>query len=70
VVIVRDGFCLGSLRTSYFFSIAKKSSQKMPLAAKVFNRTKRLSLWGQLDFLEAQLRPVAQLDKEVEIVTR
>jgi hypothetical protein len=42
----------------------------MLLAAKVFNRIKWLILWGQLDFLEAQLRPVEQLDKEVEIVTR
>jgi hypothetical protein len=46
--IVRDGFCLESLRTSCFFSTAKKSSQKMPLAAKVFNRTKRLSLWAPI----------------------
>jgi hypothetical protein len=30
--------------TTYFFAAAKKSRQKRPLAAKVFNRTKRLIL--------------------------
>jgi hypothetical protein len=46
--IVRDGFCLEFLRTSYSFLLLKKSSQEMPLAAKVFNRTKRLSLWAPI----------------------
>jgi len=36
---------------------------KMPLATKVLNRTKRLILGGHLDFLEARLCPVEQLDK-------
>jgi len=35
----------------------------MPLTTKVFNRTKMFILGVQLDFLEAQLRPVEQLDK-------
>jgi hypothetical protein len=40
--IIHDGFCLESLRASYSFSTAKKSIQKMPLAAKVLNRKKWL----------------------------
>jgi hypothetical protein len=39
----------------------------MPLAAKVFNRTKRLILGVKLDSLEAPLRPVEQLDTDVEL---
>jgi hypothetical protein len=42
--IIPDGFCLESFRASYSFSTAKKSNQKMPLATKVLNRTKRLIL--------------------------
>jgi hypothetical protein len=41
-----DGFCLEFLRIRYSFSTAKKSIQKMPLAAKVFNHTKRFILWA------------------------
>jgi hypothetical protein len=40
---------------------------KTPLATKVFNRTKRLILGVKLVALEAQLRPVEQLDREVEL---
>jgi hypothetical protein len=40
---------------------------KMPLAAKVFNRKKWLVLGVKLDSLEARLRPVEHLDKDVEI---
>ena len=40
---------------------------KMPLATKVFNRKKWLILRVKLDSLEAQLRPVEQLDKDVEL---
>ena len=36
---------------------------KMPLATKVFNRTKRLILGVKRVSLEARLRPVEQLDR-------
>jgi hypothetical protein len=35
----------------------------MPLAAKVFNRKKWLILGVKLEYLEAQRRPVEQLNK-------
>ena len=62
-----DGFCLESLQASDFFTTTKRSNQERPLATKVFNRTKRLILGVKLDSLEARLRPVEHLDKDVEI---
>jgi len=40
---------------------------KMPPTSKVFNRKKWLILRVKLESLEAPLRPVEHLDKEVEL---
>jgi hypothetical protein len=43
---------------------------KMPLAAKILNHKTWLILGVKLEYLEAQLRPVEQFDKEVELGCR
>jgi hypothetical protein len=69
-VIPPSGRTSSVLNLSLKFSQQQKTSNQKEAAAKVFIRKKWLIIGVQLDFLEARLRPVEQLDKEVELGCR